>query len=151
METQDPITTRVSDPRLNQPIMADSSYNMRMKEEQLKKQVEERVISINKLRNEQKDKTFNYVELMNHIEKLLFTCGAESKANFIEVARDFMKIATRLPMKVNLHPGMPDDDKSNPRFHKVVTQVLLEIPQIEGIRWVPTPDGTFLCLSIKRD
>lgn len=147
----DPDRTRLADPRLNQPIMADSSYNKRMKEEQARKQMKERVDAIGALRNLQRDKKFHYVELMNHVEALMRACGAEPKANFIEVARDFMKLATRLPMKANLHPGLPEDDKDNPRFHKVVSQVLLEIPQIEGIRWIPTPDGTFLVLSIRRD
>lgn len=137
--------------RLNQPIMADSSYNKRMQEEQVKKQMEERVKAINELRQAQKDKEFHYVELMNHVEALMKACGGEPKANFIETARDYMKIATRLPMKANLHPALPDDDKNNPRFHKVATQVLLEIPQILGVRWIPTPEGTFLILSIKRD
>jgi hypothetical protein len=140
--------------KLNQPIMADSSYNLRMKEEQQKKQIEEKVKAINAIRDDYKynrDKYDNYIGLMNFVEKLLHACGGEAKANFVEVARDFMKLATRVPMKANLHQFLPEDDKNNPRFHKIVTQILLEIPSIEGIRWVPTPEGTFLILSISRD
>jgi hypothetical protein len=125
-----------------------------MKEEQQQKQMQEKVANINKLRENVKydrDVRGSYVGLMNFIEKLLHVCGGESKANFIEVTRDFMKLATRVPMKANLHTFLPDDDKNNPRFHKVVTQVLLEIPEIVGIRWVPQAEGTFLILSIKRD
>jgi hypothetical protein len=144
-------SSKVSDPRLNQPLMADSSYNLRMKEEQQKKQIEERVQAINELRKVPASTNMNYVDLMNWVEKLLHACGGEAKANFIEVSRDFMKLATRVPMKANLHQFLPEDDKNNPRFHKVVTQILLTTSLIEGIRWVPTPEGTFLILSVKKD
>lgn len=131
--------------------MPDTSYNQRMKEEQQKKQVEDKIVTINQLRMEIPETGFHYVGLMNYVEKLLHACGGEAKANFVEVGRDFMKLATRVPMKANLHQFLPEDDRNNPRFHKVVTQVLLQIAQIEGIRWVPTAEGTFLILSIKRD
>ena len=137
---------------LNQPLMGDSSYNMRMREEQQNKQMNQRVSDINKLRKEaegNKDMD-NIVVLMNFIEKLLHACGGESKANFVDISRDFMKILTRVPLKANLHQFLPDDDKNNPRYHKVVTQILIGIPQILGIRWVEVDGGTILILSIKR-
>lgn len=139
------------DSRLNQPIEKDTKYNQRMKEEQLKEQVQKRAEQINKLRfSVPKEGFLHYVALMDYVEKLMHACGAEPKANFIEVNSTLMQLATRVPMKANLYPFMPDDMVGNPRFHKAVTQALLEVTNIEGVRWIPTAEGAVLVLSIRR-
>jgi len=139
------------DARLNQPIMKDTTYNRNLKEEQLKKDVAEKVKRVNQLKGEATYvKNKDYVWLMNYVEKIMHACGAEPKANFVEVTRDFMKLITRVPLKANLHPVLPEDDASNPRFHKVVTQVLMELDMIGGVRWVPTESGVYLIISVKR-
>ncbi len=135
----------------NSEFLAPTSYNLRMKEEQQRKQVDEKIARINELRNSIPSIDFHYVALMDFIEKLLHACGGESKANFHEVTRDFMRIYTRVPTTANLHPFLPDGDKDNPRFHKVVSQILIGIPAIKGIRWVPDDGGSNLILSIVRD
>ncbi len=138
--------------RLNQSMSRESSYNVKVREEQHKKLVQERVAQINKVREEAEysREERNMVWLMNFVEKLLHACGGEKKANYLDVSRDFMKILTRVPLKANLHAFLPEDDINNPRFHKVTTQVLLELPEVSGVRWVPSEEGTFLIISIKR-
>lgn len=137
--------------RLNQPQIKESSYDSRMRQKQLQNQAQERVTAINRLRMEIPEEGFHYVALMDFIERLLATCGGEPKANFIDISRDFMKILTRVPLKANLHPFLPEEDKNNPRFHKIVTQILIGMDQILGVRWVPVENGTILVLSVARE
>jgi hypothetical protein len=87
-------------------------------------------------------------EAMNWVELAIKSCGGESKVAFLDVSHSFIKIATRVPMTANLFQFLPEGD-DNPRFHKVVTKLLLLMPFVTGVRWLPQDGGAVLMVDIK--
>lgn len=120
-------------------------YRKQAKEEELRR-IKERIDGINELRRK-KDEQMKVIVFMSHIEKLLSISGGEPKANFLEVRADLVKIGTRIPMKVNIFPFLPDNEQ-NPRFHKIITEVLMEMKVVSGVRWVPQSGGVVLVVGL---
>ena len=86
------------------------------------------------------------VHMMDLVESVIKCCGGESKVTFLDVTPNFIKISTRVPLSANLFQFKPEED-SNPRFHKVVTKILLLSASVEGVRWLPSDNGALLlCL-----
>lgn len=114
-----------------------------------KKMLSERLEKVNKLREKGKE-SMKIIQLMSFVEELMEACGGEKKANFLEVSRDMLRIGTRVPMKVNIFPFLRDNE-NNPRFHKVVTEVLMEMDVIERVQWIPQSNGAILLVECKRN
>lgn len=87
------------------------------------------------------------IQFMDAIENVIKACGGESKVNFMDVTHSFIKVQTRVPLSANLFQFMPESD-DNPRFHKVVTKILLLCPQVTGVRWLSVDGNTFLLVSM---
>jgi hypothetical protein len=88
------------------------------------------------------------LQFMDYIENLIHACGGESKLTFLDVGRDFIKVLTRVPLNANLYQFMPES-KENPRFHKAVTKVLLCVPVVDSIRWLPAESGALLLVKLR--
>lgn len=84
--------------------------------------------------------------MMDYLENVIRSCGGDQKCTFLDVGRDFIKLHTRITTKVNLYPVLAESVE-NPRFHKMVTKILMGVKQIENVRWLPREDGAFLLVS----
>lgn len=80
------------------------------------------------------------LQMMDWIEKVIYTCGGEPKTRYLEVNSSFIKCYTRVPMEANLFQFLPES-QDNPRFHKVVTKLLLLCVSVSGVRWMPSIEG----------
>ena len=132
--------------------MPNTEYNRKMQEENKNKQVQEILRKISILENELiAQNNVSVIKMMDLIEKVVSTCGGESKLQFNDVSYDFIRVHTRVPMSANLFPFM-GESPDNPRFHKVVTKLLLLIDGVRGVRWLPSEDrGSNIVVSLKRD
>ena len=129
---------------------APTKYN----QEQQKKAMEERrgkiVDDVSALEKDIKDikGPVPITGAMNWVERAIRCCGGESKVAFLDVTHTFIKVATRVPMNANIFQFLPEHE-SNPRFHKVVTKVLMQMPFVHGVQWIPQDGGAVLLVDLK--
>jgi hypothetical protein len=130
----------------------DTEYNRKMQEESKNRQAQEIVKKISILEKKLlAQSNLTVVNVMDLIEEVVSTCGGESKLTFNDVSYDFIRVHTRVPMSANLFPFM-SESPNNPRFHKVVTKLLLMIDGVRGVRWLPSEErGSYIVISLKRD
>lgn len=132
----------------------NTEYNRRMQQQSLDKQKSDMVANIAKLENKldgTRGMTLYVTDVMDLIEEIIKTCGGESKPSFLDVSYDFIRIQTRVPMTANLFQYLPEED-NNPRFHKVITKLLLLVNKVHGVRWLPSEDrGSYIVISLKRE
>lgn len=108
---------------------------------------------VNSIGSLEKEPVTGLFQTMDFVEKLIGACGGETKATFIEVSSHFIKCFTRVPLQGNLFPFLPES-QDNPRFHKVVTKVLLLKSCIEDVRWLPSVEGergSYLLVTLKKE
>ena len=134
--------------------MDNTEYNRRMQQDSLENQRQSTVTTIAKLENKlfgTQTMELYVTDVMDLVEEIIKTCGGESKPSFLDVSYDFIRVQTRVPMTANLFQYLPEDDK-NPRFHKIVTRLLLQIKKVHGVRWLPSEDrGSYIVISLKRE
>lgn len=125
--------------------------NQKMQEglQKRKQEIQQRIqkASLSIQENQAKD----MIDMMEIVEHIICACGGESKLNFYEVSENFLRTFTRIPMELNIFPFLPEST-DNPRFHKVVTQLILECDIVKGIKWVPSTEqnrGTFIIITLK--
>lgn len=142
----DPIAS-VADGRIHVP-MADTEYNRKKQQESMDARVRE--ITANIARAEAslvKGEAKSLIAMMDIIENVIKVCGGESKVVFLEVTSALIRISTRVPVTANLFQFLPEGD-NNPRFHKVVTKILLLSPSVSGVRWVPAEGSAMLLIGL---
>lgn len=108
---------------------------------------------INEIAQLEKEQVEGVFKIMDFIEKVIHTCGGESKATFLEVSHTFIKCFTRVPLQGNLFPFLPESQE-NPRFHKVVSKILLLKNCVEDVRWISSMEGergSFLMVTLKKE
>lgn len=127
---------------------SNTSYNQKQMQDSMMAKVNQMRDGINKCMTEGQELRSESIPFMDYLEKLISACGGESKLTFLDVGRDFIKLSTRVPMTANLYQFMPESQE-NPRFHKTVTRVLLTIPVVESIRWLPAESGSFLLVKLR--
>lgn len=131
-----------------------TEYNRRMQMESLQKKEQEIVTSIKSLETKligTRQMSLSITDTMDLLEETIKTCGGESKVTFLEVNSDFISIQTRVPLTANLlqFKGESDD---NPRFHKVVTKLLLQMCNVKGVRWLSKEDReSVMVVSLNKD
>lgn len=133
---------------LNNSLAKDSSYNNKKRQESIDAQINAKTMKINNL--VVKYSTINelsIIKAMDFVEELIGSAGGESRVNFLEVDRKMIKIATRIPMKANLHP-MLEEGGGNPRFHKFITQILLSMNFVDSVKWVPVESGSLVIIEL---
>lgn len=139
---------------LNKAPMDSTSYNLRMQEESLKARETEMRTNISKLETKlsgTRQMTLGITDLMDLIEETIKTCGGESKVTFIDVSLDFIMVQTRVPLTANLFQFKGESD-DNPKFHKVITKLLLQVWQVHGVRWISGEDrSSNVIVSLKRN
>lgn len=132
----------------------DTSYNRRMQQESLMKQeqeVREKIAILETKLSGTRQMDLSVVEVMDLVEETIKACGGESKLVFQDVSYDFMRAKTRVPLTANLFQ-FKGEDEDNPRFHKVVTKLLLQIWKVYGVRWIESEDrGSYIVVSLKRN
>ena len=134
---------------LNASLERDSTYNDKLRQESVQKQIDEKVGKVNMVIAKHRElKEISVIKAMDFIEELISSAGGEPRVNFLEVDRKLIKIATRMPMKSNLHPMIPEA-KNNPRFHKFITQILISMEFVEAVRWTPTEFGALVLIELK--
>jgi hypothetical protein len=125
-----------------------------MQQQSLDKQKSDRITGISKLENKldgTRGMDLYVTDVMDLIEEIIKTCGGESKPSFLDVSYDFIRVQIRVPITANLFQYLPEED-SNPRFHKVVTKLLLQVKKVHGVRWLPSEDrGSYIVISLKRE
>jgi len=129
-----------------------TAYNLA----QQKKAMEERKAKImkdiatmeNRLRTEWAQ-PIPITKAMDLIENSITACGGEQKVHFLDVSRSSVILATRVPMSANLFQFLPESE-DNPRFHKIVTRLLLQVPHILGVKWVPAESGAKLIVDLAK-
>ena len=131
-------------------MLPDTSYNRKLQQESMNKRKQEILENINALKTDLPTREgLSIVELMDLLEKVVKMCGGEAKLEFLDVGLTFIKAHTRVPLSANLFPFL-DESEDNPRFHKIITQLLIGMKQTSGVRWVPTEDrGAYIIYSIK--
>jgi len=132
----------------------NTEYNRRMQQQSLDKQKSDRITGIAKLENKldgTRSMDLYVTDVMDLIEEIIKTCGGESKPSFLDVSYDFIRVQIRVPITANLFQYLPEED-NNPRFHKVVTKLLLQVKKVHGVRWLPSEDrGSYIVISLKRE
>ncbi|APZ82395.1 hypothetical protein [Bacillus phage SPO1L4] len=89
--------------------------------------------------------------MMDHVERVIHACGGDQRCSFLDVSRDFIKIHSRITSKMNVFPDTSVPDSENPRIHKTVAKILMDLEQIQSVRWLPREDGAFLIVSFDLD
>ncbi|MNN81825.1 hypothetical protein D3C81_1986870 [compost metagenome] len=84
---------------------------------------------------------------MDFVEEAIGVCGGEKKVQFLDVSRTFIKVFTRVPMTANLFQFLPEAD-DNPRFHKVMSKILISQGFVQEIRWLPHTEGAVLLVLL---
>jgi hypothetical protein len=127
---------------------SNTSYNQKQMQDSMMTKVNQMREGINKCTIIGQKLDADPIVFMDYLEQLVSACGGESKITFLDVGRDFIKLSTRVPMTANLYQFMPESPE-NPRFHKTVTKILLTIPVIESIRWLPAEGGALLLVKLR--
>lgn len=86
------------------------------------------------------------VDRMDLVEGILRECGGESKATFMDVSFDFIRLYTRVPMDQTF--GKPVT------FSTLMTKKLLNTGIVHGVRWLkaePSLGGCYIMISFKRE
>lgn len=127
-----------------------TAYNRKKQEEAMEARKQEIVVAVSKLEKEaiQLPNVLPITEAMNWIEKAVKACGGEQKVTYLDVTHTFIKVFTRVPMQANLFQFLPEAE-DNPRFHKTMTKLLLQMPFVTGVRWIPNEQGAALLVDIK--
>lgn len=92
----------------------------------------------------------NPVFMMNNLQAAIVACGGENKPVFLEVTSDFIRVMTRVPLSTNLFPFIQSEE-DNPRFHTVLTRMLVQCPVITGVRTIPVEEGAVVIVSFQRE
>jgi hypothetical protein len=126
-----------------------TTYNLQQQQKAMDARKQQIVDAITKLEQEARRmvKPVPVVDAMNWVEKSITACGGENKVMFTDVTHKFIKIHTRVPMTANIFQFLPESD-DNPRFHKVVAKLLIQMPFVAGVRWVPIDGGAALLVDI---
>jgi pyoverdine/dityrosine biosynthesis protein Dit1 len=133
--------------------IADTEFNRKQQQESLQRKVAKTLKDINEL-EEQLLKEYvpgskiSIIDLMDILEDLIRVCGGERKAEFRDVTRTMVKVSTRVPIKANLFPFLAEDHEKNEKFIKVVSRILMKQSFIDGVRWIPHEEGTFLVVTL---
>lgn len=97
--------------------------------------------------------TVGVISAMDFIEKCLVACGGEPKVQFLEASSmpngGFIRILSRVPLTANIFPFKPEGE-DNPRYHKVVTKLLLQQKFVSGVKWVPNDSGAVLMVELTK-
>lgn len=137
---------RVAQQRSSRPSIPDTEFYHRQQQESQNKKIQEMRLSIEKLMLERHSVDADIVYWMDFIERVVYTCGGESKVTFLDVGNDFIKIETRVPLNANLYQFLAESPE-NPRFHKVVTKILLKSERIKNVRWLPRERGALMLVT----
>lgn len=138
----------------NYKPVPNTEYNRKMQEESKNRQAQEMINKISKLESKLIGTirmNLSVLDIMDLVEEVVSTCGGESKLEFRDVSRDFIRVHTRVPMSANLFQFL-GESPNNPRFHKVVTKLLLMLKEVSGVRWLPSEErGSYIIISLKRE
>lgn len=127
----------------------NTEYNRKQHQDSMQRKVNETIEAIRAVTDHLLTENFPTItDRMDVVEKVIVCCGGEKKVNFLEVSSDMIKIGTRIPMKANIFPFLPDDATSNDRFHKIVTKVLLCSEFVHSVRWIPQEEGACLIIAL---
>lgn len=135
-------------PRSDYVPQSNTEYNRKQQEISMQNRMTELRANISKAEALIKTIPPSVISMMDLLEIVIKACGGESKVNYLDVSKSFIKIGTRIPLTANLFTFMPESD-DNPRFHKVVTKILILSPNVEAIRWLPVDTGALLLVSLK--
>lgn len=91
------------------------------------------------------------VSMMNLVEDTIAVCRGEKTADFREVARDTIRVHTRIPQSATLLPTTTPSHIENPKMSKLITTLLLGHPYIFGVKWIPDEQslGSHLIVSLR--
>jgi hypothetical protein len=137
----------------NKYPIPDTEYNRRKQDEAKQAQVNDIAKKVNKVEAKMKATSISapITTMMDLLEEVISACGGESKLTFLDVGSDFIRVATRVPVTANLFQFL-EEAPDNPRWHKVVTKILLLCPRILSVRWIPSEDrGAYLIVSLRRE
>ncbi|MMZ43609.1 hypothetical protein D1872_51710 [compost metagenome] len=131
----------------------DTTYNQQKQKEAMEARKAEIVASVANTENTIRrdwNKPVPITTAMDLVEKVIQGCGGEPKVQFLDVGRNYLIVQTRVPLAANIFQFMPEGEE-NPRFHKVVTKVLLQSTQVSAVKWVPVDNGAKLLVSISEN
>lgn len=137
-------------------MVADTEYNRKKQAESMEARKQEIITGVSLIeskiiKNKEEKAGYSLTHLMDILEEVVKTCGGESQLEYLDVGRTFIKVKTRVPMTAGLFPAVGENE-INPRFHKTVTKILLLIPEVLGVRWIPTEDrGSYIVVSVKEE
>jgi len=116
----------------------NTTYNLKQAEESQRKVVEERIQAITAHERKIKglSKNLTLMDFMDIVEETVRVCGGEPKAEFREVSSELVRVFTRVPIDANLFTFLPPGGE-NTKFNKAVTKLLLNVPRVMGVRWIP--------------
>lgn len=131
-----------------------TAYNRKLQQESLLKQKDIIISSVAKMEDKMqgtRHMNLTVVDMMDLIEEVIRSCGGEPKATFRDVSFDFIRVQTRVPISANLFQFIPDGE-DNPKFHKVITKLLLQCQKVYGVRWIPDEDrGSYIIVSLNKE
>lgn len=130
--------------------MDPTQYNIQKQKEAMEARKNQIVANIAGLEKKAADSpdTLHVIRAMDLVEEVIKGCGGESKVQFLNITHDMVKVATRVPLSANLFSFMPESD-DNPRFHKIVSKVLLQFKWVIDIKWVPAEGAAHLLVGVR--
>jgi len=92
-------------------------------------------------------------QIMDLLEEVVRNCGGEPKLKFLDVSPTYIKIFTRVPIEANLFQFLKTETQDNPRYHKVVTKLLMQCSTIKEVRWIESEStrGAYLLVGLCLD